>query len=383
MELSNHPRHRKRFLSGFGATSGLFGTHSRATNVALAEAVNNLPMLSAKILGSDVRAIKLQPTSFEEPRVASLNLLADQICQEACGSVSATQLTQLSKDRKTVSIEKMPTHNHRKLRAWPALDPTLTHVPRLSGTPVKPMSDVTEWQLAHIEGAVVVRNRLTQISEISSRSGEKIRFTYGAEGDLRSYTRRLPSGQIHSSGEVDGDSIVVRDGAGQVVLIGESMSVSDSGQLAIKRRQGQFLRVDLISETYTERRVVRSEPGNICRLTAMFALDGFRMHTHFQVLKIYRQASDEISEETWNAPETHQSLRFYGRDGSVLEFDSIDKVRLQQNFHAMSFMAQPSLPDGLPGLTAWDSANSYVKTQPSLQKGLFGKKADANSELIK
>lgn len=212
----------------------------------------------------------------------------------------------------------------------------------------------------YASGAAIVKDAVGRVCEVSAANGASITFTYDPEGHLNGFVRTNVSGKVHSTGGRDKHGVVVRDTDGRVRAQGESMSVDPRGCLSIRRFDGQFWCVDLVRGIHLERRILQDLDGQWNSLTALLTSDGFRMVTRFQKLadttESYRRYGDWLSSET-------SKFRFYGRDGSVIQFDSDEDL---QSLRPSKIWPPGSRPidEEWQGIrqagTAWDSVHQYV-----------------------
>jgi hypothetical protein len=212
----------------------------------------------------------------------------------------------------------------------------------------------------YASGAAIVKDAVGRVCEVSAANGASLTFTYDPEGHLNGFVRSNVSGKVHSTGGRDKHGVVVRDTDGRVRAQGESMSVDPRGCLSIRRFDGQFWCLDLVRGIHLERRILQDLDGQWNSLTALLTSDGFRMVTRFQKLadttESYRRYGDWLSSET-------SKFRFYGRDGSVIQFDSDEDL---QSLRPARIWAPGSRPidEEWQGIrqagTAWDSVHQYV-----------------------
>jgi hypothetical protein len=210
-------------------------------------------------------------------------------------------------------------------------------------------------------GAELKKDALGRVRHIRSGLGVSIVIAYDHEGQPQGFVRSDRHGQMHSIGERDRHGVVVRDIEGRVRAAGESMSVDPSGCLSVRRFDGQFWSLDLVKELHIERRSIVGRDGAWNFLTAVFASDGFRMMTRFQSL----QDEDGLAGDRfhWLAAEPSGTFRFYGRDGSVIEFegeDHLTDVKPQQVWAPGSRAIDSDFRGHHQAGTAWDSVQEYV-----------------------
>ncbi len=210
----------------------------------------------------------------------------------------------------------------------------------------------------YANGAIVIKDAIGKVMAVRSRELLAITFSYDPRGNLKSFSRYHASGALHSTGERDHHGVIVRDPCGRVRAQGESMSCDPSGCLTIRKMDGQFWSVDLVRGIHTERRILEDLNGHWSSLTALLTYDGFRMATRFQELKdSYRRYGD------WLSQSNSSIFRFYGRDGSMIQFNSDEELQSLRP----SSMKPPGtkfIDEELKGRrkarTAWDSVHEYV-----------------------
>ncbi len=210
-------------------------------------------------------------------------------------------------------------------------------------------------------GAELKKDALGRVRHIRSGLGVSIAIAYDNDGQPQGFVRSDRNGQMHSVGERDRHGVVVRDIEGRVRAAGESMSVDPSGCLSVRRFDGQFWSLDLVKELHIERRSIVGRDGAWNFLTAVFASDGFRMMTRFQSL----QGEDGPAGDRfhWLAAEPSGTFRFYGRDGSVIQFEGEDQltdVKPQNVWAPGSRAIDPNFRGHHQAGTAWDSVQEYV-----------------------
>ncbi|MBY0359369.1 MAG: hypothetical protein K2W82_15310 [Candidatus Obscuribacterales bacterium] len=156
-------------------------------------------------------------------------------------------------------------------------------------------------------GGKVIKDTLGQVVEVQSVFGDSLFFQYGSFGQLEMFTRLDSRGALHSAGKFDKHGVKVTDSQGRVLAVGQNMAVDPWGRLYVHSHSGQYVCLDLISGFHIERRQAGED-----FVTAMFAQDGFRMATMYALAPDVMQASRNRC----------LSYRFYGRDGTVLEFNT-------------------------------------------------------------
>ncbi len=222
---------------------------------------------------------------------------------------------------------------------------------------VVPLKDGTRREI-YPNGAYVVKSPIGRVKEVRGAMGVFITLGYDQHGDLVRFTRTDMFGNIHSQGHKDKHGVTVHDSSGRVRAQGESMSVDARGCLCIRRFDGQFWSFDLVREVHVERRILQDTGGSWNSLTALLTADGFRMATRFQRLKEeYRRYGD------WLSDNLESKFRFYGRDGSVIQFDGDEELQGLRPSRIWPPGAKEIDAEWV-GLrqagTAWDSVNQYV-----------------------
>lgn len=213
-------------------------------------------------------------------------------------------------------------------------------------------------------GSEVIKDLLGRVKEVRSTNGIFISFTYNISGHLISFTRSDRLGTIHSYGERDRHGVVVRDANGRVMAQGEQMTVDPSGCLSIRKSDGQFWSVDAVRGIHRERRLLQNESGRLYGLTALFTADGFRMMTRFHP-ETSLATPVGVALGACTEPLLHFGgiFRFYGRDGSVIQFDSEAALKKQSPAHVW-----PSKTASVEAVyrgkgqarSAWDAVRDYV-----------------------
>ena len=205
-------------------------------------------------------------------------------------------------------------------------------------------------------GSTVIKDVLGRVVEVQSQYGDCLYFRYGVLGNLEYFERRDSVGRTHSEGRRDKHGVVVRDREGRVRAAGESMTVDPRGCFYLHSLDGQFFCLDLVTGIHSERRRLIEDGGSVKFVTSLFTHDGFRMATMFS--SIQHQA-DTIYGESPCLP----NLRFYGRDGTLVEFASEEDLH-----HLNPVRATPPASRNVlrswqrkrQANTAWDSVHEYL-----------------------
>ena len=216
-------------------------------------------------------------------------------------------------------------------------------------------------------GSIIQKDAIGRVRHVQSQDGVKISFAYDQKGHLQQFVRTDASGKIDSHGERDKHGVVVRDCNGRVRAQGDSMSVDANGCLSIRKFDGQFWTLDVVRGIHVERRILEDSDGGWRCLTAVLTCDGFRMVTRFQKLKEntrkgYRRFGD------WLHGGKGSTLRFYGRDGSVIQFEHDDDLlslkpsciwppgsrKVEKEWRGNK------CPVGRQAGTAWESVHQYI-----------------------
>jgi hypothetical protein len=377
MELSAYPRHRKRCLSGSSTSSGLFALNSPAVTFAPPSA-NPAPDAGRQ---PAVRILSFAP----EPKGApgTWGQLANAICQEASEPLPRTITAHgafdygLSFSADTAESGKSEFHSPESDRGsdrggQDSAQPEYISIESNEICQTNINADGNRVEV-YSHGACFTKDKNGQVIKIVCSSGDQISFRYALDGKLRSYTKIKASGEPHSTGELNGQSVIVRDDKDKVKALGENMVISANGCLTVHQFDGQFLSTDFVRELHAERRYVESRSNRVFCLTACFAFDGFRLMTNFQVFSWcspQHDQEDNPENHSWSIsmsePQGPLIFHFYGRDGSFIQFDSQDQLMQLEPGIIMPagsrMAANPHLAEGL-GKTAWDSVNLYANSQ--------------------
>jgi len=210
-------------------------------------------------------------------------------------------------------------------------------------------------------GAELSKDALGRVVEVRASHGAMVQLRYDEEGQPDSFVRCNSDGETHSLGERGKHGVVVRDPQGRVRAAGESMAVDPAGCVSVRREDGQFWSLDLVRGVHIERRRVSIPDGDAHVLTAIFTSDGFRMVTRFQIAQDRRTETEACKQ--WLAEEPSGTFRFYGRDGSVVQFDSEDdlvELRPSNVWQPGSRFVEQSWKGYHQAGTAWESVQEYV-----------------------
>lgn len=200
-------------------------------------------------------------------------------------------------------------------------------------------------------GSQLIKDSLGRVKEIYSESGESLLIKYDETGKISSFTRSRQDGSLHSSGKKEGPTATIRDADSRVMAMGDSMSVDPWGRLCLHARHGQYYSIDLVAGVMQERRRIINAHGQTETLTAVFTQDGFRMATAFALPEQEGQHQARLS------------YRFYGRDGSLLEFNSdkdLSELSPARSAAPATIPVHSSWLKEHQANTAWDSVKSYL-----------------------
>lgn len=210
------------------------------------------------------------------------------------------------------------------------------------------------WRLEVFDvGSKIVKDVLGRVVEVRSQFGDCLYFRYGLHGYMESVERVRGNGATHSNGQRDKHGVVVRDPEGRVRAAGETMSVDPRGCFYLHTFDGQFFSVDLVTGIHTERRKVMDDNGASRFVTSLFTHDGFRMATMFSATK----------RGTEYGASAHSRFRFYGRDGTLIEFaseDDLQQLRPNKVLRPASRPVSRDFPHKRQATTAWDAVYEYL-----------------------
>jgi hypothetical protein len=221
---------------------------------------------------------------------------------------------------------------------------------------------------SHENGAILEKDELGRVTQIRAQSGEIISVYYGRDGAPEGFVRTDARGVLHSVAECDAQGVVLRDENGRVRAAGDSLSIDPLGRISICRSDGQYWSIDLARQMLSEKRRLADPTGQWTALTAVFAADGFRMMTLFQKLtpapgKSTVRSQDDANRIWSRAAVENGHFRFYGRDGSTIEFTSEEALASLVPAHVSSPGVRPIEPRWRArhqAGTAWQSVHEYV-----------------------
>lgn len=202
-------------------------------------------------------------------------------------------------------------------------------------------------------GSKIVKDVLGRVIEVHSQFGDCLYFRYGSSGYIEAFERVLANGANHSEGKRDRHGVVVRNSEGRVRAAGESMSVDPRGCFYLHTFDGQFFSVDLVTGIHVERRKVNDDYGTSRFVTSLFAHDGFRMATMFSAAK----------RGTEYGADRASRFRFYGRDGTLIEFlteDDLYQLRPVRVCQPATYKLCKTWPNRRQAKTAWDAVHEYL-----------------------
>ena len=206
-------------------------------------------------------------------------------------------------------------------------------------------------------GTRIVKDVLGRVIEVQSAYGDCLFMHYGPFGSLESFARTDCTGHPHSLGRLEKDGAVVRDHEGRVKATGQSMTVDSWGALYLHSSHGQFFSINLMQGVHTERRRLSPAFEPPSYITAIFTHDGFRMATMYSGV-------DAVSKCTASgASRPTLSYRFYGRDGTQIDFASEDDLRQMRPCRVLPAGTRQAIPAQMrrrQAGTAWQSVKEYL-----------------------
>lgn len=211
-------------------------------------------------------------------------------------------------------------------------------------------------------GASILKDAVGRVVIVKSCDDSTINFTYDDKGKVKSFVRSDRDGKIYTTGVRDKHGVVVRDDHGSIRAQGDSMTVDSAGCVSIRKFDGQFWSLDMLRSIHIERRILEDVSGNWTSLTALLTCDGFRMVTRFQKLSEKRRESYRKNGDWLGGDETSK-FRFYGRDGSMIQFDNnedLQALRPSRIWPRGSRSIEPEWIGKRQGGTDWESVHSYI-----------------------
>jgi hypothetical protein len=208
-------------------------------------------------------------------------------------------------------------------------------------------------------GARLTKDACGRVIEVISEHGIAINLVYDTKGHLQQFHRLDDRGITHSYAESDKQGVLVRDFCGRIKAQGESLQVDPLGCISIGRKDGQFWSLDLVRSVHIERRLLPDTSGNWLAMTALFTADGFRMATRFR--KVLPAREENAGKPSFR--EVHSGLyRFYGRDGSLIEFaddESLHNLCPNLVFASGTRAVSKSHKGRRQAGTAWEALREY------------------------
>lgn len=195
-------------------------------------------------------------------------------------------------------------------------------------------------------GSMLTKDGLGRVVEVRSTYGDCLFLEYSGFGHLEAFTRTDSKGFLHSFGKRDKHGVAVRDAEGRVRAAGESMTIDHRGCFYLHTLDGQYFLLDLVTGTHCERRKIFRSDGRVDFLTGIFAHDGFRMANMYAV-------NGGIGTR----------YRFYGRDGTIVEFLSEEDIKSCRPVAACAPASKPVDKTWLKraqARTAWESVYDYL-----------------------
>jgi hypothetical protein len=363
MELSTYPRHRLRSFQ-----------------------VNGVRFVAAAPLGLNPGSgapVRLT-TPKEAKQVVSFGALADAIFDGAENQKHAPTITPVPNSGQTSRLDSLfkmddttgdakPLHSERQEhhRSIPDLARSRMHMlkrrtsrNRFWQRPLTKPPYTQSFKEGHRvdsyeNGARVTKDELGRVVEVSSHTNQQMFITYSKAGFLSAFCLLDAFGNVLLVGEHNDSGVVVKGSKVQIQAVGEYMSVGPNGCLTVHRLDGQFWSIDLVLSTFTERRFMVDSYKRAHCLTAIFSDDGFRMMTRFQALS--SDATNDVEHAFSHQSSSAQvTLRFYGRDGSMIEFDSDENLE-----SVKPSLVQPAAKQRLHGKrnnrNAWDAVERYLE----------------------
>jgi hypothetical protein len=212
------------------------------------------------------------------------------------------------------------------------------------------------------DGSFIVKDAVGRVTEAWAADGATVSCNYDEKGHFKSFVRSDAKGKICTTGVKDRHGVVVADENNAVRAQGDSMTVDSNGCISIRKFDGQFWSLDVMRGIHIERRILEDANGNWNSLTALLTSDGFRMVTRFQRLQETRRENYRRYGD-WLASSESSKFRFYGRDGSMIQFDSDEDLaglRPSRIWPAGSRPVEREWIGRRQAGTAWEAVHRYI-----------------------
>lgn len=362
LELGHLPRHKLARFSNEQKTAVQSACNSRLNTTKELEQTRFLDYLArnsaqkqSTLYQDNNAALSAAKTNQPTPKSTNAKTapVNDQLLSNALKEILTDEIDQATSD-KVLNFAPPPLTSRRSLRLS---EDTLNCAP--------PRSDFRYEDTS--QGARIIKDALGRVLYVKSPRQIALSYTYDPAGRLVYWMKTDGAGHVHLVGECVYDNLIenkdrivtVRDGMGRIISQGHSASVSPDGTLTVRRLDGQYWSVDIIRELSVERRTIERSDVNWNFVTALMAEDGFRLASKFQAL----HTNDTTK------------FRFYGRDGSVVQFDSEDALMAKQADNSYpqgsrDIHPQFSYREGKKARTAWDAVYEYF---PLFAQGLNSK----------
>ncbi|MDX2106254.1 MAG: hypothetical protein SFY67_07620 [Candidatus Melainabacteria bacterium] len=364
LELGHLPRHKLARFSNEQKTAVSSACNSRLNSTKEVEQTRFLDYLARNSAqkqstlyqdnsSGQISAQTNQATTTPLKATAKPIMANDQLLSNALKEILTDEVTQAAPE-KVFNFAPPPMTSRRSLRLS---EDTLNCSP--------PRSDFRYEDTS--QGARIIKDALGRVLYVKSPRQIALSYTYDPVGRLVYWMKTDGAGNVHFVGECVYDNLLankdrivtVRDGMGRIISQGHSASVAPDGTLTVRRLDGQYWSVDIIRELSVERRAIERSDVNWNFVTALMAEDGFRLASKFQAL----HTNDTTK------------FRFYGRDGSVVQFDSEDALMAKRADNAYpsgsrDIHRQFTYRDGRKARTAWDAVYEYF---PLFAQGLNSK----------
>jgi hypothetical protein len=212
------------------------------------------------------------------------------------------------------------------------------------------------------DGSFIIKDAVGRVTEVRASDGATMSCSYDEKGHFKSFVRSDNRGKIYTTGIKDRHGVVVRDEHGAVRAQGDSMTVDATGCVSIRKFDGQFWSLDVRRGIHIERRILEDAEGVWNCLTALLTSDGFRMVTRFQRLQESQRAGYRRFGD-WLASAEASKFRFYGRDGSMIQFDNdedLASLRPAKIWPAGSRHVEREWVGRRQAGTAWEAVHRYI-----------------------